>query len=29
VFRGENPVFIRSEDTKHLLDGLQLAGLAE
>jgi hypothetical protein len=27
VFRGENPVYLREEDTKHLLDGLRLAGL--
>jgi adenylate cyclase len=29
VIRGENPVFIRSEDTQHLLDGLRLAGLGK
>jgi len=29
VFRGENPVFIRAEDTAHLLDALRLAGLPE
>jgi adenylate cyclase len=28
VYRGENPVFIRNEDMKHLLDGLDLAGLS-
>jgi hypothetical protein len=28
VYRGENPVFIRDEDMKHLLDGLDRAGLS-
>jgi adenylate cyclase len=29
VYRGENPVFIHDEDMKHLLDGLDLAGLSD